>query len=159
MRIPLTTVEALNITIASPCPASWDRMKGDEQVRHCDQCERHVYNLSEMSAAQAVALIQEKEGRLCVRLYRRADGSVMTADCPAGLRWRIWRWLRKRRAWAAALFAMLFLPGCPIGMGMPVVHTPNLPTFSKLPPDQAEQKPSVPVEQNNDVKRYPEAHE
>src|ERR1019366_8474260 len=106
MKIPLT------ITIAAPCPASWNKMKGDEQVRHCDQCEQNVYNLSEMSAAEAVDLIQKKEGHLCVRLYRRTDGTVITSDCPVGLRWRNWKWLRKRRAWAAAFFAILFLPAC-----------------------------------------------
>src|SRR5213078_2882686 len=26
------------------------------------------------------------EGRLCVRYYRRADGSILTKDCPIGLR-------------------------------------------------------------------------
>jgi hypothetical protein len=45
-----------------------------------------VYNLSAMSSDEAANLIREAEGRVCVRLYRRADGSVMTRDCPTGLR-------------------------------------------------------------------------
>ena len=30
--------------------------------------------------------VEEKEGKLCVRFFRRADGTVMTQDCPVGLR-------------------------------------------------------------------------
>ncbi len=59
-------------------------MHGDERVRFCDQCSLHVYNLSAMSRQAAEALISEKEGHLCVRLYRRADGTVLTTDCGGG---------------------------------------------------------------------------
>ncbi len=60
-------------------------MGGDARVRHCAQCNLNVYNLSSMSRAQAEALIERTEGRLCVRLYRRVDGTVITDDCPVGL--------------------------------------------------------------------------
>jgi hypothetical protein len=72
------------IEIASPCPADWAEMEGDDRARFCAQCERHVYDLSMISAQEAVALIQVHEGALCIRLWRRADGTVMTADCPVG---------------------------------------------------------------------------
>lgn len=74
------------LTIASPCSVSWDSMKGDERVRACAQCRLNVYNLSEMSKPEAEKLILEKEGRLCVRFFRRADGTILTKDCPVGLR-------------------------------------------------------------------------
>jgi hypothetical protein len=32
------------------------------------------------------ALILEKEGKLCVRFFRRKDGTVLTDDCPVGLK-------------------------------------------------------------------------
>lgn len=72
--------------VAAPCAVSWDSMEGDERARFCGQCEKNVYNISEMSSREAVSLIREKEGRLCVRFYRRADGTVMTDNCPVGLR-------------------------------------------------------------------------
>lgn len=72
--------------VAAPCAVSWDSMDGDERARFCGQCEKNVYNISEMSSREAVNLIREKEGRLCVRFYRRADGTVMTDNCPVGLR-------------------------------------------------------------------------
>lgn len=67
--------------VAKPCPASWARMKGDDQVRHCQICDRKVFNLSNMTEADGQALLREHSGRLCVRYYQRADGTVMTKDC------------------------------------------------------------------------------
>ncbi len=81
-RIPLP-LDA--ISVASPCPVAWDDMNGDGRVRFCSKCEQRVYNLSEMTRKQAEALVRQAEGRLCVRYYRRPDGTVMTKDCPVGL--------------------------------------------------------------------------
>lgn len=72
------------VRIASPCSADWEQMTGDERVRFCGACRRHVYNLSEMTAPEAEALIREREGNFCGRIYRRADGTIITADCPYG---------------------------------------------------------------------------
>jgi hypothetical protein len=74
------------IRIASPCTASWEEMQGDDRVRFCQHCRLNVYNLSAMPRPEAEALIKEKEGRLCVRFYRRRDGTVLTNNCPVGFR-------------------------------------------------------------------------
>jgi predicted Fe-S protein YdhL (DUF1289 family) len=74
-----------NIRVASPCSESWDAMAGTEQVRSCERCQHKVYNLSEMNAAEAADVIRKAEGRLCVRFYRRADGTILTNDCPVGV--------------------------------------------------------------------------
>lgn len=77
------------VRIASPCPVKWDDMRavGDGvQVRHCDQCDLNVYNISEMTADEAEALLAAHEGRrLCGAFHRREDGTVLTRDCPVGL--------------------------------------------------------------------------
>jgi hypothetical protein len=73
------------VEIASPCTASWAEMLGDERVRFCDHCKLNVYNLSIMSESEGEALIIEKEGKLCARIYRRRDGTIITRDCPVGL--------------------------------------------------------------------------
>jgi hypothetical protein len=75
-----------NVRVASPCNADWDQMLGNDRVRFCGQCNLNVYNLSSMTRAQAEQLIERTEGRLCVRYFRRADGSVLTQDCPVGLK-------------------------------------------------------------------------
>ncbi|HEX8502781.1 MAG TPA: hypothetical protein VF659_19515 [Pyrinomonadaceae bacterium] len=73
------------VRVAAPCPADWGKMVGDERVRYCDRCSLHVYNLSGMSRREAEALVTNAEGRLCVRFYRRADGTILTRNCPVGL--------------------------------------------------------------------------
>ena len=75
-----------HLRIASPCTADWEGMVGDERRRFCGQCELHVYNLSGLTRREAEDLITRAEGRLCLRFYRRADGTVLTRDCPVGLR-------------------------------------------------------------------------
>lgn len=75
-----------NVRIASPCPVSWDDMQGDDRVRFCGQCSMNVYNLSAMTRAEAEHLVTTREGRLCGAFYRRPDGTILTADCPVGLR-------------------------------------------------------------------------
>src|SRR2546423_10740717 len=75
-----------SISVASPCRADWERMAGDERVRFCSECRLHVYNLSAMTRDEAEALVIEKEGILCAMFYRRTDGTVLTRDCPVGLR-------------------------------------------------------------------------
>ena len=75
-----------NVQIASPCPVSWESMSGDDRERFCGKCEKSVYDLSAMTADQAVELIREKQGKMCIQIYRRADGTVQTEDCPSGLK-------------------------------------------------------------------------
>jgi len=75
-----------NLRIASPCPMNWDQMTGDNRARFCSLCNLHVYKIAELTRKQAVALISETEGRICGRIYRRSDGTVITRDCPIGLR-------------------------------------------------------------------------
>lgn len=96
------------IQIAKPCPASWDEMKGDEQVRHCSLCQRNVFNLGEMTQQEIHQLITDREGKFCARLYRREDGTVMTADCPKGLAKARRRFATLTLAAAAFLFTTAF---------------------------------------------------
>jgi len=77
-----------NLRVASPCKADWDGMLGDDRVRFCAQCGKNVYNLSDMAREEAEAFLREVEAAPCVRFFRRADGTVLTSDCPVGLRRR-----------------------------------------------------------------------
>lgn len=81
------SINLANISIASPCPADWEKMVGGERVRHCADCNLNVYKLSAMTERQVQELIADNRGnRLCTRFYRRADGTVLTQDCPSSLR-------------------------------------------------------------------------
>lgn len=103
-------VDIDRIGVASPCSESWDGMEGDERVRYCDRCALNVYNLSDLTRDQASDLVSAAEGRLCVRFFKRDDGTMLTRDCPVGLARRTGRFVR---AIAASLLALLgFLPSC-----------------------------------------------
>ena len=72
------------IRIASPCPVKWSDMMGDDTKRYCRHCNLHVYNLTNMTRADAEALVLGADGRLCAQVRRRADGTLITKDCPVG---------------------------------------------------------------------------
>jgi hypothetical protein len=91
------------ISIASPCSKSWEQMQGTSQKRFCDSCRKHVYDLSAMRYDEVKELL-EREVPPCVRLYQRADGTVLTADCPVG---RERRWKKIRRLASLATAALL----------------------------------------------------
>jgi hypothetical protein len=92
-----------NIHIASPCSADWNQMFGDGRKRFCGDCKLNVYNLSDMTRAEAENFLIASEGRTCVRFYRRQDGSVLTKDCPVG-----WQAIKRRVSRvAAAVFSMI----------------------------------------------------
>jgi hypothetical protein len=92
-----------NIRIASPCSTDWEGMFGSERKRFCGECKLNVYNLSNMSKREAENLILSSEGRLCVRFYRRADGTILTQNCPVG-----WAAVKQRVSRVAtAAFSMI----------------------------------------------------
>jgi len=80
------------VQIAAPCHARWEDMTGDERSRHCAECNLKVHNVAGLSESEAEALLRaafDDDGtqreRLCMRIYRRADGTILTAQCPVGL--------------------------------------------------------------------------
>jgi hypothetical protein len=93
------------VTVAAPCSAGWDNMIGDERVRFCGQCNLNVYNISAMTKQDAERLITQAEGRLCIRYYRRADGTILTNNCPVGLRALKRRLSRTASACASAVLS------------------------------------------------------
>ena len=93
-----------NIRVASPCKADWNAMApvDGERVRHCGDCKKNVYNLSNMTRDEAEAVIVAHEGKLCVRYYQRKDGTILLKDCTVGAANG-----RKRRWIAAGVTALL----------------------------------------------------
>lgn len=109
LRLPILD----NIRVASPCPAKWEDMSGDERSRHCAQCDKSVFNLSGMTRDEAEALIIAKQGKLCVRYFQRKDGTILTQDCVVGISKK-----RKRRLFAASAAALLAIGGTGIALRM-----------------------------------------
>jgi hypothetical protein len=71
------------IVVPTPCPADWNQMRGDDRMRFCATCRKHVYNFAAMTSDEALGLLRAHGGDVCGRLYRRPDGTVITADCQA----------------------------------------------------------------------------
>ena len=82
-------------------------MRGDDRVRHCGDCDQRVYDLSELTLIEAEALIVAKEGRMCVRFYERADGTMILRDCAIPR-----RSVASRIAGAAAVATLAGTLGC-----------------------------------------------
>lgn len=104
------------VTVAAPCDAGWENMVGNERVRFCAKCSMNVYNLSGMTKTDAERLVVQAEGRLCIRFYRRADGTIMTKNCPIGLRALKVRAARVATATASA--ALSFFAGLLAAAGL-----------------------------------------
>lgn len=98
-------------------------MLGDGNARHCLSCDRPVYDVSAMGAAEAEAFLAETAGTAtCIRFHRRADGTLITADCPVGIRTRRLVVLK-----AAAIV-------CGVGLAAAAVHDAiRVPAMSELP--------------------------
>jgi len=85
---------------------NWEQMRGDDRTRFCDLCQLRVYNISGLKREEVQRLIATTDGRICARLYRRADGTVLTRDCVVGVRALRRRVARRTGALFAALISL-----------------------------------------------------
>ncbi len=95
--------------VAAPCPVKWEDMKGDEKRRLCAQCDCYVLKATQMTDEEVTeAITRAASGqRVCMQFYKRADGTILTKNCPVGvaaMRARAGRFVR----WAAGAVAVLF---------------------------------------------------
>lgn len=81
-------------------------MAGDDRVRYCPQCKLSVYNFAAFNQTEINALIAQREGRLCARLYQRPDGTMLTRNCPAVVRTAIKQASRFASATLAAIMSV-----------------------------------------------------
>ncbi len=100
------------IAIETPCRVPWNELQGSGGMKSCEVCEKHVFDLIELTSADAVRVLADCQSLPCVRICRGPDGKIVTADSPTRLDFRFWRRLRRYSGWAASLFALLFLSGC-----------------------------------------------
>ena len=141
--MPTYTNPLEQVRVAAPCPADWEKMVGDERVRYCNKCSLHVYNLSGMTRREAEALVTSTEGRLCVRFYRRADGTILTRNCPVGL-----SALRRRAAHVATatITAVLgFFAGLGLNFGLDRTLSPSIMEESAVPAPPVPDVRALPV--------------
>lgn len=97
-------IDINKLRVASPCSVGWETMTGDERARHCESCKMNVYNIAGMTNTEVQQLVSNREGRLCIRLFRRSDGTVLTKDCPVGFR----TYQKRIAKFAGATLSVLF---------------------------------------------------
>ncbi|HMZ79414.1 MAG TPA: carboxypeptidase-like regulatory domain-containing protein, partial [Acidobacteriota bacterium] len=61
------------VQVKSPCTEDWNEMVGNDQVRFCSHCSKHVHNLSAMTRREAEELVLKSNGNLCIRYIRRPE--------------------------------------------------------------------------------------
>lgn len=111
------------IEIPNPCTVPWSSMTGNSQVRFCDQCEKNVYNLSGLSQKEATNLVLTGEGKICVSMLKRADGTIVTDECP-----RLLRPMRdglKRAATAVSALLAMMISAVPVRAGDTSASSPT----------------------------------
>lgn len=96
--------------IPNPCPMSWDDMSGNDKTRHCSQCEKSVYHLSNMTGPEAAKVLREHGGDLCVHgVFRTSDGSLITKPTR---KQRFHRLVRRTLATVLVVPMIAVLSGC-----------------------------------------------
>ena len=80
-------------------------MAGDNRVRFCQSCKQNVYDVSELNDDEVGALVFAHEGRLCVRMRVRPDGTLVSKDCRSRL-----RALKAKGTWGVVVFLILIVP-------------------------------------------------
>ena len=147
-----------DIRIASPCSADWESMYGNDRMRFCGDCKLNVYNLSGMSREDAENLIMNAEGRLCVRFYRRSDGTILTENCPVGwakVKARAKVYITAALSLVMAIFGGLFSASLfsrkPVSVMGEVAARPT-PTPATTPETYTHTMGAVAINTNNEMK-------
>ena len=131
MRLDLVEIE-------SPCALSWEALEGGEKRRFCRACRHDVIDVAALTHDEAGSLLKTAQGRLCLRVTRWRDGTVVVAGRTA--------WKRFCRRWANRLYSILAFFGigagllgllgcCPVVMGRMRVPPPHGPDTPYLAPE------------------------
>jgi hypothetical protein len=68
------------VSIARPCASDWNQMAGDGQTRFCSACNKKVHDFSKMSRQQAARIVIASCGKLCARITRDGNGSIISLE-------------------------------------------------------------------------------
>lgn len=103
-----------SIEIKSPCSEDWDKMTGSEKMRFCGHCNLSVNNISALTRKQALRLVSQSDGRICVRYVKNpVDNKPVFAD-------RLYQITRRAGLAAGVLGATLAVSTLTYAQGSPV---------------------------------------
>lgn len=120
------------VNVSSACSTSWDTMSGTSQKKFCGECNKHVFDFSQMSRREADAIIEASRGNLCARITRTAEGKILTKEPIPILPVRI----QNRRTSPAANLLMSAVLGITPAMITVVPLAVSAATYSQNSSDQ-----------------------
>lgn len=133
-----------NFREASLCGIPWEKMKGTDRVRFCEQCQLQVYDFTKIELPEAEELIFKRENRRGAVLFRRSDGTFLTSDCPIGAR-RKQTIVLAIAGTALLIFGVIALLSLSPRPPKPTtVHSPEALTSSPTAASPGNQSPSTP---------------
>jgi hypothetical protein len=104
-----------SIEVKNSCSEDWDKMKGNDKVRFCGHCNFNVNNISLLTRKQAMKLMREADGRICVRYVKNpVDNTPVFAD-------KLYKITRRTGIAAGVLGASLSLSTLTYAQGNPVI--------------------------------------
>ncbi len=59
-----------SIEVKDECLEDWNEMTGSDTARFCGHCDLNVHNVSALSRKQAMRLVRQSNGRICVRYVK-----------------------------------------------------------------------------------------
>lgn len=101
------------LQIPTPCPMQWDQLNGGDQKRFCDQCNKHVYNFSEMPAEEIDLVLKssaQSSQSVCAQIRRLPNGQILTADDKPQLKQSTWG--NRLATLVASLMVLVNFSGC-----------------------------------------------
>jgi ankyrin repeat protein len=108
-----------SIEVKNPCSENWNEMKGSDKVRFCGHCAFEVNNISALTRKQAMRLVRERGGRICVHYIKNpVDKKPLFAD-------KLYKITRRAGITAGVLGASLSLSTLAYAQGEPVLNTIN----------------------------------
>lgn len=101
------------IEVKNSCSEDWEQMKGNDRARLCSHCSLSVNNLSALTRREALKLVRDADGRICVRyLQNPVDKTPVFAD-------RLHQITRRAAVAAGVLGASLTLSTLAFAQGSP----------------------------------------
>lgn len=108
-----------SIEVKNACSQDWNTMKGNNEVRFCGHCDLHVNNISALTRKQAMRLVRESNGRLCIHYVKNpVDNKPIFAD-------KLYKITRRAGIAAGVLGASLSLSTLTYAQGSPILKTIN----------------------------------
>ena len=116
------TLKKLQLLLTNPCSENWDGMLPTAKGRYCDNCEKHVVDLTDKSDAELIQFFKKKKDNVCGRLLASQFNRELLQPSPKAS----WQWLMP-----LAIGAMLISPAHANELRPVMMHQDQSPALPK----------------------------